>query len=78
MSYQSDVLKVIKRATAQGWRYAMTRGGHHQFFAPPPKHDIVVASGTSCNHTGWRRFLADMRRAGYRADPVMPSGGSRP
>jgi hypothetical protein len=68
MSYKTDMLKIIKRAEMQGWRHQKTSSGHHQFFAPPPSRMIIVASGTSCNNTGWRRFLADMKKAGLKME----------
>lgn len=65
MSYDSDMQSVIREAQSQGWRYQLTEKGHHQFYSPNGK-DIVVASGTSVNNTGWDRFMADMKRAGFR------------
>lgn len=64
MSYNTDMQRVVKQAEIQGFRVRETTKGHWQFYAPNGK-DIVVASGTSCNHTGWSKFMAELRRAGF-------------
>jgi|SRR6185369_6503113 len=72
MSYESDLQRVIKNAQMQGFRVCETKRGHWQFYSPNKK-DIVVASGTSCNHEGFQKFMAEMRRAGY-ADATTSMG----
>jgi hypothetical protein len=73
MSYDGDMRKVIKRAVSQGWRYEKTKRDHHKFYAPDMV-SIVVASGTTCNNTGWREFISEMRKAGYKEHDDMEQG----
>lgn len=69
-SYDRDIADLIRHSGAQGWRYAKTTNGHHQFYAPN-RHDIVTMPGTPSDHRGWLNGMADMKRAGY----VPPNGG---
>ena len=64
MSHETDLARVIKRATEQGFRVRQTERNHWQFYAPN-KEDIVTTGGTPSDFRGWHNFLAAMKRAGY-------------
>jgi hypothetical protein len=74
MSYNSDLDRVKKRSLEQGWRIKITTAGHHQFIPPDKDEEIVVTSGTPGDQRSWNNFLSDMRRSGYRDEPLTAMG----
>ena len=64
MSFDSDLARVVKRATDQGFRVRQTERNHWQFYAPN-KEDIVTTGGTPSDARSWANFMAGLKRAGY-------------
>lgn len=61
--YQRYLKRVIKKATALGWRYKYTAHGHVVFYSPDKVH-IVTASSTATDGRAMKNLRRDMAHAG--------------
>ena len=59
-----DLERLLRQASASGWRVARTRGGHWRLLYP--NGGIVVLSSTPSDHRALRNVRAQMRRAERR------------